>query len=103
MEFIVCFDKYTFFNFSQRIKVRSSEKRKGFFLLKEQHLDGFFKFVCLKKGDYFNQNDINKFYTTFNIIKNFIPEDIKISNEKFLYSPYFDHCILENHCLEIYS
>ena len=103
IKYIYWFYQDTLFNFNKKIKVRSSEKRKGFFLLKEQHLDGFFKFVSLKKGDSFNQHDINKFYITFDIIKNFIPEEIKLSNEKFLYSPYFDHCILENHCLEIYT
>lgn len=102
LKYIYWFYQYSLFNFSQKIRIRSSEKKKGFFLLKKQNLDGFFKFVSLKKGDFFNKNDINKFYITFNIIKNFIPEDIKLSNEKFLYSPYFEHCIQENHSLEIY-
>lgn len=86
----------------KRVRLRNSEKKKALFLLKKQNLDGLFKFIFLKKGDFFELNDIHKFYTTWEIIKHFIPNSIKLYNERFLYSPYFEHCIKEKHSLEIY-
>ena len=52
IKYIYWFYQDTLFHFNRKIKVRSSEKRKGFFLLKEQNLDGFFKFISLKKGNF---------------------------------------------------
>lgn len=84
------------------LKIRNSERRKAVRYLQLGNLDGFFKIIFLKEGDFIEPFNVKKFYETWEIIKDVIPNTIKLKNDKFLYSPYLDHCYNENHNLEVY-
>lgn len=102
LKYINWFYRYIPNDTEKVLKVRYSEKKRAVQLLQFRNLDGFFKIIFLKEGEFIYPFNVKKFYETWDILKDIIPNSIKLGKDKFLYSPYLDHCYNENHNLEVY-